>query len=30
MKRMARGPSWLGIDTRNGLIWATPSEHGYH
>ena len=26
MKRMARGPSLLGIDTRNGLGWSTPKN----
>jgi hypothetical protein len=26
MKRMARGPSLLGIDTRNGLGWSTPEQ----
>jgi hypothetical protein len=27
MERLARGPSLLGIDTRNGLTWATPNQH---
>jgi len=26
MKRMARGPSLLGIDTRSGLGWSTPEQ----